>query len=285
VSDIASLQALIKAYDNPSPTDSPISILVMPWQYLSAVDKVFSGINCDDITPVTDLMNNYKYIENTANNFIKNKLYTGNTQLTNVRSIGSKASNEFKSLSNLIDSAVANGSKITIENGATNLVVNDQSFPQAEAMIDTLNFSITRFVLSWKAWVAPGSRLSTTMTTLAGSPVSVSSDGATVDGSAGTYFTWSIEGNANWEGTRGTQSNVYAIASLSEGWNMAIVLDRALGTLHCVGRGVGQPLAQNPVSNSITIRGNSNAQPCTDPKNLMRISCDLQGGYYLICPM
>src|SRR5258708_2729416 len=105
----------------------------MPWQYLSAVDKVFSGINCGDISPVTDLMNNYIYIKNTANNFIKHQLYTGNTQLTNVRTIGLKASDEFQSLSNLIDSAVANRSKITIENGATNLVVNGQSFPQAEA--------------------------------------------------------------------------------------------------------------------------------------------------------
>ena len=33
------------------------------------------------------------------------------------------------------------------------------------------------------------------MTTLAGSPVSVSSDHATVDGSTGTYFTWWIDGN------------------------------------------------------------------------------------------
>ena len=77
----------------------------------------------------------------------------------------------------------------------------------------------------------------------------------------------------------------YAIASLPSGWNMAIVLDRALGTLHCVGRGVGQPLADNPVSKSITIRGNSNAQPCTDLANPTRISCNLQGGNYLICPM
>ena len=66
---------------------------------------------------------------------------------------------------------------------------------------------------------------------------------------------------------------------------MAIVFDRAAGTLHCVGRGVGQPLDQNPVSNSITIRGNSNAQPCTDPSNPTRINCNLQGGNYLICPM
>ena len=286
VSDIASLQALITAYDNTTPTDSPISIIVMPWQYLIAVDKVFTGINCDDITPVTDLMNNYIYIKNTANSFIKNQLYTGNTQLTNVRTIGSTASSAFKDLSNLIDSAVANGTKITTENGA-NLVVNGQSFPQAEAMIDTLNTSITRFALSWKAWVKPASgyQLSTTMTTLAGSPVSVSSDGATVDGSAGTYFSWSIDGNANWEGTRGTQAMSYAIASLPSAWNMAIVLDRALGTLHCVGRGVNQSLAQNPVSTSIAIRGNSNAKPCTDLTNPTLINCDLQGGYYLICPM
>jgi hypothetical protein len=284
VSDIASLQALITAYDNNSPTVSPISILVMPWQYLSAVDKVFSGINCDDITPVTDLMNDYIYINNTADNFIKNRLYTGNTQLTNVRTIGSKAYDELQSLSNLIDSAVATHSKITIENGAPNLVVNGQSFPHAEAMIDTLNSSIARFALSWKAWRASGP-LSTTMTTLAGDPVPVSSDQATVDGSKGTYFTSSIDGNSNWEGTRGTQSMSYTIASLPDGWNMAIVLDRAAGTLHCVGRGVGQKLADNPVSNSIAIRGNSNALPCTDPSNPTRISCNLQGGNYLICPM
>jgi hypothetical protein len=287
VSDIASLQALITAYDNISPTDdSPISILVMPWQYLSAVDKVLSGINCvGDFKLVTDLMNNYLYIKNTANNFINNRLYTGNTQLTNVRTIESKASDEFQRLSKLIDSAAATRSKITIENGA-NLVVNGVSFPHAEAMIDTLNFSITRFALSWKAWVGPGYPLSTTMTTLDGSPVPVSSDHLTVDGSAGTYFTWSIDGNSDWAGTNGTQSMSYAIASLPSGWNMAIVLDRALGTLHCVCRGVGQPLADNPVSKPpITIRGNSNAKPCTDLTNPTRISCDLQGGNYLICPM
>jgi hypothetical protein len=134
--------------------------------------------------------------------------------------------------------------------------------------------------------VGPGYPLSTTMTTLDGSPVPVSSDHLTVDGSAGTYFTWSIDGNSDWAGTNGTQSMSYAIASLQEGWNMAIVLDRALGTLHCVGRGVGQPLADNPVSKPpITIRGNSNAKPCTDLTNPTRISCDLQGGNYLICPM
>ena len=154
VSDIASLQALITAYDNTSPTDPPISILVMPWQFLHAADKVLSGINCDDITPVTDLMNDYIYIKNTADNFIKNQLYTGNTQLTNVRTIGSKAYGKSQSLSKLINSAVAKQSEITIENGGPNLVVNGQSFPHAEAMIDTLNSSISRFALSWKASVA-----------------------------------------------------------------------------------------------------------------------------------
>ncbi len=65
VSDITSLRALIGAYGNSSSEKgtTPISILVMPWQYIAAIaDKINSGINCDDIETVTKLMNCYIYI-------------------------------------------------------------------------------------------------------------------------------------------------------------------------------------------------------------------------------
>ena len=189
-------------------------------------------------------------------------------------------------LADLIAAAVPQGSLITVKEDVPSLMVNGQPFAYAEGMIDELNFALTHFALSWQAAVAPGSRqLSTTLKALDNGAIPVSADGWRVDGSKGTYFTWSIDGNGNWEGTAGTQSMSYAIASFPDGWNMAIVLDRAAGTLHCVGRGVGQHLDENPVSRSITIRGNSNALSCTDTTNSTVLSSNLQGGDYLVCPM
>lgn len=296
VSDITSLRALIDAYGNSSSEKgtTPISILVMPWQYIAAIaDKINSGINCDDIETVTKLMNCYIYIKNTADKFIDDQLYTGATQYKSVAKVESDAKGYLEALNSLITSAVAKSTKINVsDTDPYYIYINidgeeKHKFPKAVSMLQALENAVTYFVLSWKAWVKPPREqpLSTTMRALDGTIVPVSSDGATVDGSAGTRFTWSIDGNDNWEGTKNTQSMSYAIASFPDGWNMAIVLDRSAGTLQCVGRGVGQTLPENPRSEKITIRGNNNAKPCTDPTSLGLIDCNLQGGNYLICPM
>lgn len=285
VSSLDDLKNLIAVYDAEASANSPISVVVMPWQYLDAVEEVFAGIDCNDIKSINRMINGLIYIASTADDFIDRGLYTGNTQLKAVRDIGAGASNQSQAIIDLMAAAVASRTPIKVQNG-DQLTINGAPFPYTEGMADDLDFAMDHFVLSWKAWVGPGSQpLATTLTGLDGGAIPVSSDKASVDGSGGTYFTWSIEGNGGWAGTAGTQSMSYALAAFPDGWNMAVILDRKAGTLQCIGRGVGQSLDQNPRSKTLTIRGNSNAKPCTDPKNTTLISCNLQGGNYLISPM
>jgi hypothetical protein len=285
VSTLDDLKNLIVVYDAEASANSAISILVMPWQYLDAVQEAFADIDCNDIASVNRMINGLIYISSTAEDFIDRSLYTGNTQLEAVRDVGTRASDQTQAMVDLVSTAVASHVPVKVQNGKQ-LTINGMAFPYTQAMTDDLNFAMDHFVLSWKAWVGPGSQpLSTPLVGLDGGPIPVSSDRASVDGSGGTYFTWSIEGNGGWAGTAGTQSMSYTLAAFPDAWNMAIILDSKAGTLQCVGRGVGQSLDQNPRSKTLQIRGNSNARPCTDPKNTAVISCNLQGGNYLISPM
>jgi len=152
--------------------------------------------------------------------------------------------------------------------------------------MDDMRYAMEHFAISWKTQIKGGSnRLCTDLKNLAGAPLQVSSDGFTVDGTLGTWFTWSIQGNDGWEGTRNTQKMLYQLSYMANGWNLAIVLDREQGSMQCWARGVGQQLSENPRSNIQVIRGSACSKHCDDPTNSDALVWEGQGGFFWVSPI
>jgi hypothetical protein len=280
------LITLKKDYDaSAASAETAVSVIVMPWSYLDQVSQSSSRFNCDNQDSLSKLINSLTYIKNSCATFIENGLYVGNTQLQRVRTVKTSVEQELNALLKVVSDATASGTSVTVKDG-DQLSVDGTLFSYAEPLMDDMRYAMEHFAISWKTQIKGGSnRLCTDLKNLAGAPVQVSSDGFTVDGTLGTWFTWSIQGNDAWEGTRNTQKMAYQLSYMASGWNLAIVLDREQGSMQCWARGVGQPLSQNPRSNVQVIRGSDCSKDCDDPTNSDALVWEGQGGFFRVSPI
>lgn len=285
--NFADLITLKRQYDEAAPSEkTAVSVIVLPWQYLDQLNQSSSGLKCNNSDAVNTLLNDLTYIAGSSKKFVANRLYAGHTQLQNLRGVQARAEREQDSILKIVADSTASGTPVTVEDG-DQLSVNGTLFPYAQDLLDDLKFAMEHFAISWKTQIAGGAnRLYTELKSLNGSPIQVSPDGFTVDGTGGTYFTWSIEGNDAWEGTRNTQTMSYSLAHFNAfPWNLAIVLDRENGTIQCWGRGPDQTLAQNPRSPVQVIRGSACSKRADDPTNSEALVWEGNGGYFWVSPI
>lgn len=288
VAQLSDLEALIKEYDAaPIPADAAVSVLVLPWEYLEQVNTIMSAsLDMDTLATVARLLNALTFIRSTADDFIQREQFVGGTQLLAIRTARQQAQDQADQIKDILSQAAATQAQVSVSEQVDGLTINGTFFPNTDALAAALNHALRHFVLSWKAWVDGGRSepLLAQLVDLNGKAVATSNNGMTVDCSQGSDFTWSLDGNGNWSGTAGTQSMYYTLARFSsDGWNMAIILDRAAGTLQCIGRGANQTLAQNPRSAVLTIRGVTNTESQASADSDVVIACNLQGGFYRVC--
>jgi hypothetical protein len=249
IANFPDLIALVGQYNTAesSPeTDTPVAVIVMPWQFLDDVSASSAGLNIDNSDDLFQLINDLTYVTSSGSNFISNGLYTGKAQLAAIHAVKDPASAELSNLLNLLAAANLNGTAVEVVSGDP-LVVNGQSFPLAEKLVDEMNNAMSNFSIDFEIdFINP--------------PINPT-------GSLGTNsYTWALDGNDQWEGTSGTQKMSHVLLN-SGGTNYKIILDRQAGTLQCWRAGTDETLDQNQRSNPLLIRGNSNSLNCMDPAN------------------
>lgn len=251
----------------PISDSAPIKIIVMPWHYLRCVSDGKGLLQNDALDQLVDMVNKLGYIERTCENFVERSLYTGAQQLRAVKSVRAAAASQLEAITTFLR-----------EISKTNTQVTDQDlekFPEVEPLMDQMNFALTHFVLAFKVKLSGADDdCNTFLQDITGA--SITRKGDIFDGKKGVYLTWSLEGNDDWEGTKGTTRNATAIArTIKNGRltsNVLAVVDRETGTLQIWNSEVDQTLDQNDRSSTITIRGLSDGLACDDPANQSGIS-------------
>ncbi|MCV9937699.1 hypothetical protein OIU35_15195 [Boseaceae bacterium BT-24-1] len=283
--------ATVKADFDKPPGDqddpTPIAVILMPWYYLNEVSSE-AGLALNDLQILTPLLNKWIYVSKTCQKFIDDRLFTGHTQLSALRAVKSEADAARSGLLQVLTKANKKGASLQVQQDAVGVTVEGTRFAYPEQMISDMNFALKNFVLSFLVGTSNGTVVGTVMTDLKGNPIAAVNDarGNSVNGHAGSYFTWSLVGNDEWEGTRGKQSNWRDLGWAGDDRNVArLVLDRDNGTVQCWFCRPGEYLSDNLHNEAISIRGKSTSQNCEDPTNRDRIMAKLGGLIVHVSPM
>ncbi|HEV2805149.1 MAG TPA: hypothetical protein VGW57_09490 [Chthoniobacterales bacterium] len=267
-STLEALDDARQAYVDADPDSTPIRVIVMPWNHLTALQSNSADLAPGDpLATLTDMINKLGYVTRSCGAFRDDDLYAGNTQLTAVEQVLSKAQAELDAIIQTVRNASQTGVALTNDDVA--------KFAAPEPIIDTADHALKTFALAFKVHIADSDDDCNNLSLDRNGNPFPSVVNRVFDGSTGMDLTWSIAGNDGWPGTKGTTKMSHIIArTISQGQltaNIVAVVDRQAGTLQIFRLGVGESFDQNQRSPVVQIRGRDNSLPCDDPNNTASI--------------
>jgi hypothetical protein len=253
--DRADLVQVLADYAADRPADeTPVLLIVYPWNYLHAVAGSLGGLSLSDpLSQVAMLMNKYIYIQQGCQNFIDSGLYAGATQLQKLSSIGDRAADKADQIRAFVEDCNKNGRSPTRDEYRNLHPV------EVESLRDEMNSELARFWLAIVATTdAPDVNVPVNELAQQSANVELSNERRTLKTKAtGVYFDWS------------QQHNMYTINGGTDNFYVGTVgfnLDAVNGTLTLWwGR-------DNLIySAAKKIRGIDTTRPPDDPNNSDRL--------------
>lgn len=253
---LADLDAIRKAFSDHSPDNpdqTPVMLVVMPWQYLSAVDSRAGLASSDSLIQLGKLVNRLNFIDGSCQSMQDQRSYAGATQLNMIRTLQRDAASQKAAVFEFLSQANQDGTAVT--------QADVDRFSDGFDLFDRLQ-AAAKFALSYSIECTDTvSRLVSTWKDSNGQLVPLI-NGA-IHGQDGYLFSWS-------DGPR---------ATVAQGWNYGALrhyvgfeLDAENGMIRCFRTGnTNGWTPTDDLSETRKITGLSNALSCDDPNNSNRL--------------